>query len=352
MTAIHGRSEAVSMLIAAGIMRLFTGFSVEYCAAGNAAWLNAAAGIILLVPFGLGLYFASRAGNDSTWNNFLRGCPKWLGAAFSFICILLLSIDCAAILRLTAVTANITAHNDVPLFLLLIPLIIVLFLIGVFGSAAEGNSARIWLHILPLFILIIAAVQFKNYEPDWLNPILGNGLPYIADGGLTSAGWLALIALSWIIALPDRNKSNITVVLAAVSAISCVLLAAGQMLVPVLSGTTLTETARIKLFLSNGRIALSIQLILLIVWYGNMLHLMSAEAVTAVCFLRTAIPALSGWVPAAIEAAVAGILAAFVIPAVRIDRYFSRYIFIIICAMLIIMLAISCIRSKEAAHNA
>lgn len=352
MTSLHGRSEAVSMLITAGIMRLFAGFSVEYCEAGNAAWLSAAAGLLLLVPFGLGIYYVSRTGNDSAWSNILSGCPKWLGTAFSVICILLLSIDCASIMRLTAVTANITAQNDVPLNLLLIPLIIVLFFNGVFGSTAEGNSARIWLHILPLFILIIVAVQFKRYEPDWLNPILGNGLSRIADGGILSAGWMALLCLSWIIALPDRNKSNITVILAAVSAVSCILLAVSQMLVPTLTGTTLTETARIKLFLSNGRIALSIQLILLIVWYGNMLHLMSVEAVTASCFLRSIFPAVTGWVLSATEAVLAGILAIFVLPAYRINRYANRYAFIIICTMLIVLLTVSFIRSKEAIRNA
>lgn len=308
MNSAYGRSSAAAMVFAGIAMRIFCGMGIEYAAAYNASWLCPVAGLALSLPFALNIRLAGRMGNDSPWNNLSARSPKWLSGCLTVLFAAALLYDCAIILRLTASTANFVSLNDVSLPWLTLPLLLTAFAVACLPADTEGNNVRIWLLLLPILLIIVAAVQFRSYNPSWLTPILGGGLSAIAQGGLQCGGWTALLFLPWLTAVPDRKKNNpLRPGILAVCAAS-VLLIALQMLCPALVETNLSEIARGEIILSNNRVSHILQMFLTLLWFGSLLHLICIEISAAVSFVLNKINQMPRWAAAAVCTTTAGII--------------------------------------------
>ena len=308
-TRTPGRSAAIPLITTAMIMRMYWGLSLDFPFPLNASWLCPLVGLIIYLPFAFALRQTAMLGNSSPWENLSRRAPApimyAIGAGFALVLI----YDAAATVHLTALSSNVLALNDVSPLLLILPLALVILCAVRLGADALGNSARLWLRVLPVFLVVILLVQFPNYRPGWITPILGGGAASILSGGVYCAGCMVLLSLPWLLALPDRYGGKL-LPWAALSAVAAALLMLSQqLLIPTMTGTELNVAARIDLILNNGRMTLSPQIILDVLWFGNMLYLISLEAVTAAEFLRAILPKLPIWLLAAAVALAVGIAA-------------------------------------------
>lgn len=286
MTYLPGRSAVSALFSAALGMRMFWGLMVDFPFAMNASWLCPLLGLLIYLPLGLAIHQMAQKGSGSVWMNLNVNLPAVATHALEGAFALLLVYDTSVVVRLMASSSNLIALNDVTVHILVFPLTAVIAAVILMGGNAVGNSARIWLKILPLFAVILLIVQFKAYRPGWITPVFGGGLGSIVNGGFYCAGCLSLASLSWIVAVPDRNKKSILFYATLTSAVVALLLIMQHMSFPALINIPFTRAARIELILSNGRMSLSPQLLLDILWFGGLLQLISAEVVTAVVYLR------------------------------------------------------------------
>lgn len=297
-----GRSAAAPMIFLALAARLFLGMGADFPVAHNASWLCPIVGFGIYLPFGLAVKRLDGLGNDSGWGNLTACAPRAVLHITEAIFATALLFDCAVSMRIMANSASALALGEFPVFVLLLPLALMVFVSVFYGADAAGNSARIWLRMLPFFITIMIVVQWKAYELSWLTPFLGSGAGNILSGGIYCAGSMALLTLPWLVSVPDRNKNGHLryVLLAAIAASG--LLALLQMLTPPMIGVDLTRTARTLDILSNGRVALGIQIVMIALWYGGLMHVIAVEAVTAACFVNRILPKAPQWALAAGEA--------------------------------------------------
>lgn len=296
MTKLHGRSAA-SALIAAGLgMRMFWGLAVDYPLAMNASWICPILGLLVFLPLGFAIEQASKTGSGSVWDNLTDNLPTFIVRPLEGILALLLMYDTAVNVRLLASSSNLIALNDVTVHILIFPLALAICIVVLLGGDAAGHSARIWLKILPLFLLILLIVQAKAYRIGWITPILGGGAASIIQGSIYCAGCFALASLTWIIAIPDRCKRGILLYTCIPGLVVSALMVIQHMSFPAMINIPFTRAARIELVLSNGRMSLSPQLLLDILWFGGLLQLISAEAVTAAAYLYKCLKGAKRWI--------------------------------------------------------
>ena len=330
MKTTIGKSHAAPMIVVALSTRMFWGLSLDISCAVNAAWMCPILGFLLYLPFAFAVSRADALGNASPIDNLKPHVPRGLFAAISALFALLLMWDGAAAVRLAASSSNAIALSDIPVPVLALPLSIVAGTVVLLGAQAEGNSARIWLKLVPLLLIIIFLVQFKSYNIGWLTPILGDGPSGIIDGCIYCAGAMALLSLPWLISVPDRNDRGVLRYVAFAALATSVMLVSEQMLCPVQLKSALTRSARMELVLSNGRLMLSPQLVVNVLWYGSLLHLISAQASVAAIYLKRIFPGASKWMLAVIVAIVLLILPGWDPVALRVYLRWIGMLFIII----------------------
>jgi len=311
MTYLPGRSAAAALFVIAAGMRMFWGMAVDYPFAMNAAWTCPLLGLLIFLPIGFALNQASKIGSKSIWGNLTSGLPSWLARILEIILAMMLIYDAAVVVRLLASSANLIALNNVTVHLLILPLALVVAFVIHLGGDAAGNSARIWLKILPVFGIILFIVQFRSFRIGWITPVFGGGLNSIINGSIYCAGCLALNSLTWMIAVPDRNKRGILVYAAVTSIAVALLMLMQHMSFPALINIPFTRAARIELILSNGRMSLSPQLLLDVIWFGNLLQLISAEVVTAASYLLAPCKRIPKWLVTVFLSTVITLLAVF-----------------------------------------
>ena len=311
MKYLPGRSAAAALIPAAVSMRMFWGMTLDFPAAMNAVWICPLLGFAICLPLFFAIDQASKMGAQGPWQNLTVNLPGAIRKPLEALMALLLMYDAAFVVRLTASSSNIIALGDVTVHLLIVPLGLVIAILVLLGPNAGGNSARIVLHLLPFFLLVLLAVQISSYRINWLAPLLGNGMESILAGGFYCAGNLALMSLVWLPAPPDRNRRGIW----RYMLISCIgvslLLLCFHMSFPVMPDGNFTQAARIELILSNGRMSLSPQFILNIMWYGGQLYLLAAEVLGAAVFLRGIVAKPPLWTIAIAEALAISIAAVF-----------------------------------------
>ena len=289
-TRTPGRSAAIPLIVTAMIMRIYWGLSLDFPYPFNAVWLCPIVGLIIYLPFAFALRQVAALGNSSPWENLSRRAPGPVMCVAAAGFALLLVYDAASAVHLMALSSNVLALNDVSPPLLILPLALVILCVVKLGADAMGNSARLWLRGLLVFIIVILIVQFKNYRIGWITPILGGGTASILSGGVYCAGCMALLSLPWFIALPDRHHGGLLPCVAVSAVAAALLMFTQQLLIPVMMGTPLNTAARIDLILNNGRMTLSPQIIVDVLWFGNMLYLISAESVAAAEYVRMILP--------------------------------------------------------------
>lgn len=311
MTYLPGRSAAAAMVAVSIGMRMFWGLAVDSPFAMNASWICPLFGFLVFMPLGFAINQAAKLGQGSIWDNLTNHSPAVIAHILELFLTLLLIYDGAVVVRMLASSSNLIALNDITVHILVFPLTLVVAAVIWLGGSAAGNSARIWLKILPLFAVIILAVQYKAFRPGWLTPAFGGGLNSIIDGSIYCAGCLALASLSWIVAVPDRNKHGIFPYTFFPCIAVALLMAAQHMSFPAMINIPFTRAARIELILSNGRMSLSPQLILDILWFGSLLHLISSEVSTAAAYLYSFSSKLPKWLLALTLSTIVTLLAIF-----------------------------------------
>ena len=347
MKQTPGKSQAAPMIVVALTTRMFWGLSLDIPYALNAIWMCPIVGLAIYLPFALSASQAGKLGNASPLDNLGSRAPKGMILALEVLFALILLWDGAATVRLAASSSNVIALSDVSVPVLSLPLAIVAGIVVLLGVEAEGNSARIWLKLAPVLLLIILIVQLRSYNVGWLTPILGDGIGNILSGGVYCAGAMALLSLPWFIAVPDRNDRSLLRYVAFAAAATNVMLISEQMLCPAQIKTTLTRAARIELVLSNGRLMLSPQLVVNILWYGSLLHLISTAATTAAAYLARALPRAPGWVWALLVFAVMLVLPGWDPMALRTYLQWVGLLFVVIGAALAILLIAAIPRKEE-----
>ena len=345
-TRTPGRSAALPLIGTAMTMRIYWGLSLDFPYPLNAAWLCPIIGLIIYLPFAFALRQASALGNSSPWENLSRHAPAPVMGIVAAGFAMLLVYDAATAVRLMALSSNVLALNDVSPLLLILPLALVILYAVKLGADAMGNSARLWLRGLPVFLIVILIVQSQNYRMGWITPILGGGTASILSGGVYCAGCMALLSLPWFIALPDRRHGELVPCVAISAVAAALLMLTQQLLIPVMMGTPLNTAARIDLILNNGRMTLSPQIIVDVLWFGNMLYLISAEAVTAAEYARMIFPKVPIWPLAAFTALAICAAAAQNIALLQANAAVMCNLFAIIGAAFALILLIAIFRKR------
>ncbi len=325
-----GRSAMKPMVIISIATRLVFGLTLDYTDALNASWMCPLLGFILFLPIALAVKRLTNTSSEKQKISF---------AAVSVLFSLLLIFDASAATHLLANTADIMALGEAPVWLLALPLVLLIFVCGIFGMEAEGYSARLWIRTMLPILAVVIIVQFRNYQFDWLLPLFGGGFGAIVKGAIYTSGYMTLLTLPWLLCVDDTEHSGILhgTFTGTISAVIILMLLA--MLSPTLTGTTLSKSGRIELILSNGRVHLMLQMLTVVLWFANLLHLMNTETTAASSFLLNAFPRLSRKFAAGfIALAVFGCtIAGFAVK----DPYagiFSKCLYPVISAVILLML--------------
>lgn len=346
MKYFPGRSSAGALLMAAAMMRMFWGLSVDYPVALNATWICPLLGFVISLPLILSISVTSKMAAHGSWQNLTNQLPVSMRMLPGVLFALILLYDAAVTARLTASSSNIIALGDVTVHYLILPLAFVICALVLMGPDAAGHSARIALRILPLFGLILLAVQLKHYRFAWLTPVLGNGVKSILAGAVYCAGSLALVSLIWLCALPDRNSHSICRDLFAACLTVSFAFVCLHMSYPVMPDSDSTRAARIELILSNGRMSLSPHLLLNILWYGGLLYLLAADVLGAASYLHDLLPHLPLWVLAAVITLILSVTAVFNPLWLQNSQKFTQLYFPIIGTIVAICMLAQFIRKR------
>ncbi len=345
-----GRSASAAMLFISVFTRLFWGMAADAPVVHISAWICPIVGLLLYLPFAL---FENRcaqlAAARSPWEYLKQRNPAWLLRGAEILLAFALLLDCAFNMRLMAGIANVLALNSMPVFLLLLPLGLLLTVSILLGTEAEGNSARLWNLLLPVLFLIIFIVHLPSYEPRWLSPILGGGFREILRGGIYCGGGIALLSAQWMLSVPDRNQRSPLIYATLATAAASMQLAALQMLSPSLTGVALSRAGRIGVVLSNGRTAMPLQMLLMLVSYGGILHLIAAEGAACAAFLSHTFPtAPRGVFAVSISVAATALSASILaVPAISSSIFQFYYPAVAVLALLLTLAACCGRRSRK-----
>ena len=322
---------AISALISAALgVRMFWGLAVDFPFAMNASWICPLIGFLIYLPLGFAIQQAGKLSNRSVWSNLTSALPFPIVHGIGLLFVLILLYDASVTVRLLASSANLIALKDVTVHILIFPLALVVAGVALLGGDAVGNCARLWLKILPVFAVVLLTVQANHYRIGWITPILGDGINSILSGSIYCAGCLSLLSLSWLIAVPDQGKGKILFCTALPCLAVSILMLTQHMSFPAMINIPFTRAARIELILSNGRMSLSPQLLLDILWFGGLLQLISAEVVTAASYLSVLFSRLNRWWRAALLSSIVTLCAIYNPQWLQASAEFVRLMFLVI----------------------
>lgn len=264
------------------IARVACGVLIDMPNLMNAGWLSALLGAILSVPtvYAITQY---RQGN--------RTIPRALYGVFSLIAL----CDAAAVSSCIADSASYMALNTSPAVYLMLPqLALCLFCLQLNGDAL-GTSAGIWSKILPWLLGVIILLQAKDYQPEWLSPILGPGPREILTGALRTAGWFTLPTALYMIAEPEihgkskpLNPMKTLFLSACFTVIICLL--SGMTTPSILDKNLFTRAFRLDALLANGRTGLAQQLPAISLWYVGLFYALLFDIFTAASMMQRLFP--------------------------------------------------------------
>ena len=287
------RRAAESGLFVAVATRLFVGLTVDSDSIHNGGWLCALLGAALCLP--VVRYAQSRPLRFQS-----QRAPVSRG--LRVLLALLLSLDCAALLRLTAQAACYTALDRLPLYALMLPLLAALLWCLYQGGDAIGYHGKLWSRIALVALVLLLLAHWRSLKPVWLAPLLGSGATDLTLGVLRAAGWLSMLSIAPICLTEadepfPQGRSALRIPLLA-SVLSACMILFHLMSVPSFVPKEMTETIhRMDAMLANGRLSLSAQLPLLLLWFISLMQLIAYECSCAAALLKRA-TASKGEVPA------------------------------------------------------
>lgn len=288
-------ASAASLIGVSLAGRLLSGLLIDSPALGGSVWICLIAGTIPVVPLALLLNRMRRAGKSES---ILRSLPAPAARAAALLLAPVFAFDASVAVIMAATSASFAAIDSVTTFYLLLPLCALCLWCLSFNGDSMGSSARLLGRMLVGIAAVIALVVLPDYVPAWLTPVLGPGAPELVTGSARTAGWLSLALPVLLIcekgscAKPASFRS--VRALLVPTSIVLILSLLQSMLAPVLlSPESAGRTARLSVLLANGRISLSLQLPLLILWFICLFYQMLSGAFLCAAMLQTLRPSWS-----------------------------------------------------------
>lgn len=278
-------NSALNLILVCAITRVYFGIIIDAPEMMNAGWISVLLGCGLALP----VYLCIGRMNQDSDSSLLAGVRsaglrRTLAVALAFNSLM----DGGISARCVSNSASYVAFNHAIRFFLLVPLFLsALWAIACNGDAI-GGAARLWKLTTPGLMFIVVVIQWPQYRWTWLAPILGPGPGAILDGAVDVAGWIS--GFSGLLMLCQRpvsrceNKKILFLPL-IIGAAAAGLVIIQRMMAPIL----LTANHRSRMFqldfmLSNGRVPLILQLVLIIIWFVSLFNLMAFHCfTTAIC---------------------------------------------------------------------
>ncbi|MBR1821805.1 MAG: hypothetical protein IJ769_09300 [Clostridia bacterium] len=264
--------------------RLLLGLMVEAPVTHNGAWLSAIMGGLLAAPWLLCVQYLRRRSSDNP-------------ALLSFVLMALTIWDAAVVLNAVTRSAGYLALDRSPPAVLALPIGLAALWCVYRNGDAVGYGAMLWARIALILLPGIALLQVRYLRSEWLWPLLGSGWQAIFDGAVESAG--SIVAAAAVLLLEDEKSEGASKqpspmpMLAGAVATAVAMILLRLMMTP----TQLDDGGwvnRLDSLLCNGRAPLYLQLPLIVMWFGGLLHLLACECFAASAFLQQLCAPLTG----------------------------------------------------------
>lgn len=269
-----------SLLKLAITARLASGVIIDMPGLLNAGWIAILFGGILSVP---PLFAIVQC----------RQANVRLPRSSAFILLPLFLFDSATVADLLANSAGYMALNSTFPAYLLLPLFLLCLACLRLNGNDIGTSASFWNRILPWIALIVVIIQFRDYEPLWLTPLLGPGIREITHEAFRIAGWITLYSALFLMTESDRPEDAslpLRTVFAATlfSAGVCVIF---SMMTPTIASSALFKRSfRLEALLANGRTSLALQIPSITLWYIGLFFALLLDAFACAMLLQHCLP--------------------------------------------------------------
>lgn len=277
------RRAAIAAAFAAATARVFLDLALDAGQIHNGLWIAALLGAVPVIPYLLCL-------------DAVRSVPYPLRRLLTLLMLIVTALDAAAVFAAVTRTFGWLALDHVHGLVLAVPLALAALWCACRNGDAVGYAAMLWVRVFPALLLIVVLLQIRCFRAEWLRPLLGNGWPDIANGGLRTAGCF-IPATSVLLVCddegpdPGRRPSFAWVACAAV--VAALLITLRLMMAPS-SRLYMPWQARLDALLTNGRAPLYLQLPMILTWLIGLLHLLACECFGAAALLQRLIPAANG----------------------------------------------------------
>lgn len=253
----------------------------------NAGWLSILLGGILALPLACALSKLRFHRSEIP-----RACLDGVYMVFFAIAV----SDAAVVTAGIADSASYLALNSAPSAYLMIPLFFLCFFCLRLNADAVGASAAIWGKVLPWLIAIVVLLQIGEYQPQWLTPVLGPGIPPLLTGAVRIAGWLALPSALCLVSQPDDSLQLQPVkILGCNIFLSAFLAVISGMMTPAIQSENLfTRAFRLDILLANGRSGLSLQFPAIALWYVSLFYALLFDVTAAAVLLQSLLTRWNG----------------------------------------------------------
>ena len=290
---------AAPLALLAITARVALGVTIDLPEMYCAGWLCALLGGLLAAPMAIAMAKLRAACDRSPAASLAEGGVPIPARLLTLTLAANASIDAAFIIKDISHTAGYLALGTTSQTLLLVPQLLLCLWGLTKNGDAIGSAARIWNRLLLCLLVIVFLLECKSYRPAWLTPILGDGVGGILDGAVRVAGWMSLTVGLFLFSEkePEHPKRSLRPLrsLAATTLLSVLLIATRSMMTPPLVyGTVARDYLSFDTLLSNGRITLSLQFPILILWLVGLFMLLLFDVFICAAMLQTAFPALKG----------------------------------------------------------
>lgn len=284
-------NSALNLILVSAIARVYFGIIIDAPEMMNAGWISVLLGCGLAFPVYLCIYWINQKPGGSLITRVgSAGLKRILAGTLAFNSLM----DGGISARCVSNSASYVAFNHAIRFFLLVPLFLsALWAIACNGDAI-GGAARLWKLTVPGLMLVVVVIQWPQYRWTWLAPVLGPGPMAILDGAVNVAGWIS--GFSGLLVIGQRPVSHcenkkILFLPLIIGAIAAGLIIIQRMMAPIL----LTANHRSRMFqldfmLSNGRVPLILQLVLIVIWFVSLFNLMANHCFTAAICIQQIFP--------------------------------------------------------------
>ena len=324
---------AKSFIVLAVTARIISGIAIDMPELYCASWMSALLGGMLALPMAFSVA-QLRARCQESPIQCLSAANQWLARLLALVLAAVAAFDTTVTVRRICHSVDYIDLGMLPQWMLLVSqLLLGLWALWRNGDAI-GFAARLWNRLLFLLLVIVLVLQWKEYRPAWLTPILGDGIGSILDGALRVAGWLSLGIGLLLFSTRESNGSKralhpVRLVLLCAGISALLLLIHNMMTPPLIYGNLSFRYFQLDALLSNGRTGLSLQFPVLVIWFISLLTLLLFDSFICASMLQVCFPKARGGVCILLTAALTAILLKCNVYSQRNVLFVSRWMFAI-----------------------